>query len=191
MSFYSLSNLDIKMTYIANENREDTSWLSDIFVQTKFFAESRAKKYRNGVYDEDLTQEARLGLWEAIITYDYQKNFDFFRWAQWNISKKFRSYTSEFKKNNVAKCAIKKEVDNHSGSCGQGEEEVLLEMKITVDKLLFGKCEILSDREAKVVLDNLVLKRGLQEVAQDLNLSAERVRQIRNASLSKLRGALS
>ena len=187
MSFYSLSNLDIKMTYIANENRKDSSWLNDVFVQTKFFAESRAKKYRNGIYDEDLTQEARLGLWEAIITYDYQKNFDFFRWAQWNISKKFRSYTSEFKKNSVAKCAIKKEVDNHSGLCGWGEEEVSLDMKITIDKLLFGNREMLSDRETKVVLENLVLNRGLQ----DLNLSAERVRQIRNASLTKLRGALS
>lgn len=190
MSFYSLSNLDIKMTYIANEKREDPSWMGDIFVQTKFFAESRARKYRNGTYDEDLTQEARLGLWEAIITYDYQKNFDFFRWAQWNISKKFRGYTAEFSTNKTAKCAIKKEVDNYSGG-NILEEGAVLDTKIIIDKLLIGKEAVLSEREVEVVLNNLVLGRGLQEVAKDLGLSAERVRQIRNESLGKMRRALS
>ena len=44
MNFYDLSNLDIKMMNIANEKKDKKEWMSQIFVQTKFFAESRAKK---------------------------------------------------------------------------------------------------------------------------------------------------
>ena len=33
---------------------------------------------KNFFYKRDLTQEAYLGLWTAIITFDFNKNFDFF-----------------------------------------------------------------------------------------------------------------
>ena len=107
MNFYDLSNLDIKMMYIANEKKDKKEWMSQIFVQTKFFAESRAKKYKIISAKDDLFQEAYLGLWEAILTYDYQKNFDFYRWAQWNISKKLRDYNSKSKRFFAAKSGIK------------------------------------------------------------------------------------
>ena len=74
MKFYTVSNLDIKMTYIANELKADESWLHNIFVQTKFFADFQVKKFNLLSRDEDAKQDAYLGLWEAIITYDYHKN---------------------------------------------------------------------------------------------------------------------
>jgi len=191
MSFYDLSNLDIKMTYIANEGRTGSDWRQDVFVQTKFFAESRAKKYNNMFPQEDLFQEAYIGLWEAILTYDYQKNFDFFRWAQWNISKKLRNYNSNSKRFSIAKSGIKKEL----GSCDFGnvlnEKEVELEMKIIFKKMFIDENNILSNREKDIVIDNLVIGKRLNEIATKFNLSTERIRQIRNCSLNKLRTILS
>jgi len=191
MSYYDLSNLDIKMTYIVNEEKNTKDWMHDIFVQTKFFAESRAKKYKNISSQEDLFQEAYIGLWEAILTYDYQKNFDFFRWAQWNISKKLRDYNSNSKRFSIAKSGIKKEL----GSCDFGnvlnEKEVELEMKIIFKKMFIDENNILSNREKDIVIDNLVIGKRLNEIATKFNLSTERIRQIRNCSLNKLRTILS
>jgi RNA polymerase sigma factor (sigma-70 family) len=191
MSYYDLSNLDIKMTYIVNEKNDTKDWMHDVFVQTKFFAESRAKKYKNRSSQEDLFQEAYVGLWEAILTYDYQKNFDFFRWAQWNISKKLRNYNSNSKRFSIAKSGIKNEL----GSCNfdnvLNEKEVELEMKIIFEKMLIDENNILSNRERSIVVDNLVLGKKLGEIASKFNLSTERIRQIRNCSLNKLKAALS
>ena len=191
MSYYDLSNLDIKMMYIVNENKDPNKWMPEIFVQTKFFAEARAKKYKKILSQEDLFQEAYLGLWEAILTYDYQKNFDFFRWAQWNISKKLRDYNSNFKRYSVAKSGIKRELSNCNSSSILDEKEVELEMKILFEKLLINENNILSNRERDVVVENLILGKRLKEIAAKYNLSIERIRQIRNCSLEKIRTILS
>ena len=191
MSYYDLSNLDIKMMYIVNENKDPTQWMSEIFVQTKFFAEARAKKYKKTLSQEDLFQEAYLGLWEAILTYDYQKNFDFFRWAQWNISKKLRDYNSNFKRYSVAKSGIKRELSNCNSNNILDEKEVELEMKILFEKLLINENKILSNRERDIVVENLILGKRLNEIATKYNLSTERIRQIRNCSLEKIRTILS
>ena len=191
MSYYDLSNLDIKMMYIVNENKDPNKWMPEIFVQTKFFAEARAKKYKIILSQEDLFQEAYLGLWEAILTYDYQKNFDFFRWAQWNISKKLRDYNSNFKRYSVAKSGIKRELSNCNSNSILDEKEVELEMKILFEKLLISENNILSNRERDIVVENLILGKRLKEIATKYDLSIERIRQIRNCSLEKIRTILS
>jgi len=132
-----------------------------------------------------------LGLWEAILTYDYQKNFDFYRWAQWNISKKLRDYNSKSKRFLTAKSSIKEEL----GNCDYGhfteEYEVELEKNIIYKMLFFSPNSILSQREKQVVIDNLIFGKKLNEIAISLNLSAERIRQIRNCSLQKIKRLLS
>ncbi len=191
MMFYDVSNLDIKMTYIANEGRPEKAWMDDIFVQTKFFADSRAKKYSGNMVSDDLCQEAYLGLWEAIITYDYQKNFDFYRWAQWNISKKLRNFTSESKRFRASKSSTKDALSNYKYDCFLGTEGADLEMKIFYKTLLEEDGFVLTKRERIVVVDNLILGKKLKEIATSLNLSSERIRQIRNCGLQKIRKAVS
>ena len=191
MNFYDLSNLDIKMTYIVNEKKDSKEWLSQIFVQTKFFADSRVKKYKKNLPEEDLFQEAYLGLWEAILTYDYQKNFDFYRWAQWNISKKLRDYNSNSRRFLITKSSIKEELTDHNYDCFSEEHEVELEKKIIYKMLFSDTSSLLSNREKQVVIDNLILGKKLKEIAINFNLSAERIRQVRNCSLQKIKRLLS
>jgi len=191
VNFYDLSNLDIKMMYIANEKKDKKKWMSQIFVQTKFFAESRAKKYKIISAKDDLFQEAYLGLWEAILTYDYQKNFDFYRWAQWNISKKLRDYNSKSKRFFAAKSGIKQELSNCNNNCFLENKEVELERNIIYKQLFSDANDLLSKREKRVVIDNLILGKRLKETAKNLNLSTERIRQIRNCSLYKIKRSLS
>ena len=191
MHFYDLSNLDIKMIYIVNEKKQSKEWMSDIFVQTKFFAESRVKKYKKNLPKEDFFQEAYLGLWEAILTYDYQKNLDFYRWAQWNISKKLRDYNSKSRRFLITKSSIKEELSNCNYDGFTEEYEVELEKNIIYNMLFSNSNNILSQREKQVVTDNLILGKRLNEIAINLNLSAERIRQIRNCSLQKIKRLLS
>jgi len=179
------------MTYIVNEKKDSREWMSQIFVQTKFFAESRAKKYKKNLFEEDLFQEAYLGLWEAILTYDYQKNFDFYRWAQWNISKKLRNYNSKSKRFLLTKSGIKEELSNCNYDSFTEAHEVELEKNIIYKMLFFSPNSILSRREKQVVVDNLIFGKKLNEIAISLNLSAERIRQIRNCSLQKIKRLLS
>ena len=189
--FYDISNLDIKMTYIANEKKAQKEWMTQVFVQTKFFAESRANKYKKIFSKEDLLQEAYLGLWEAILTYDYQKNFDFYRWAQWNISKKIRDYNSKSKRFFAVKSSIKRDLSSCNYNCFLESQEVELERSIVYKKLFSDAGSVLSKIERQVVMDNLVLGKKLKETAKDLDLSAERIRQIRNCSLYKIKRLLS
>ena len=91
MNFFSTSNLDIKMMYISNYGKGE-AWMNDLFGETRFFANHRAKKYIRSPHYDDIIQESYLGLWSAIKSFDYNKNFDFYRWAQWNISSKIRNF---------------------------------------------------------------------------------------------------
>jgi len=190
MNFYAVSNLDIKMTYIANENKSSKEWLRKLFAQTKFFADSRVKKYNFFLHNEEVRQEAYLGLWEAVITYDYQKNFDFYRWAQWNISKKIRDYRINNRRFKRAKSSIKQELGSYDFNRNLCDQEVRLEMNYLCKELVFDDEKLLSKKEKDIIINNIFLGKKLKEIASDYNLSIERVRQVRNNGLEKIRAIL-
>jgi len=178
------------MIYLVNEGKSQKEWMSDIFVQTKFFAESRARKYKIMLPLEDLFQEAYLGLWEAILTYDYQKNFDFYRWAQWNISKKLRDCNAKSRRFFEAKSNIKKELTDYNSIDALCSQEVRLEMNIICKTLLSEKKNPLTKREEQVLVDNLILGKTLKEIAANFNLSTERIRQVKSCGLNKIKNLL-
>ena len=190
MKFYTVSNLDIKMTYIANELKADESWLHNIFVQTKFFADFQVKKFNLLSRDEDAKQDAYLGLWEAIITYDYHKNFDFYRWAQWNILKKIRDNRRKTRRFCTAKSSIKQDLD----SCNSAEDlygqGVMLEAGYLFKQLVIDNDIGLSKTQLDVIKKNIIMGKRLKEIASEYSLSIERIRQIRNCGLDKIRNEL-
>ena len=178
--FYNMSNLDIKMLYISNEFNSSDIWKHNFFVQIKFFAEHRVKKNKNLNNHSDVLQQAYMGLWEAVITYDYQKNFDFYRWAQWNISKKIRNHFRS--SNRFSK--IKSNIKNSSDSYDMRSK---LEAKVFVDNFFEKKNKVLSEREKKVLKSLFISDQTLAKTAKSLDISTERVRQIRDHSLFKIR----
>jgi len=187
MKFYAVSNLDIKMTYIANELRSDQSWMDKIFVQTKFFADFQVKKFNLLSSDEDTKQDAYLGLWEAIITYDYHKNFDFYRWAQWNILKKIRDSRRKSKRFYTAKSSIKQELDSCNSADDLHGQEVMLEAGYLFKQLVIDNNIGLSKSQIDVIQKNIIMGKKLKEIASEYSLSIERIRQIRNCGLDRLR----
>ena len=179
------------MTYIAKENSSDQAWRDDIFVQTKFFADFQVKKFNLLANDIDTKQEAYLGLWEAIITFDYHKNFDFYRWAQWNILKKIRDSRNKTKRFYAAKSSIKEGLNNCNSTDDLYEQEVMLESGYLYKQLIIDNKLKLSTIQLDVLLKNVLLGKKLREIASDHKLSIERIRQIRNFALGKLKGELS
>lgn len=190
MNFYTVSNLDLKMTYIANELKEDEAWLEKIFVQTKFFADFQVKKFNLLLRDEDVKQDAYLGLWEAIITYDYHKNFDFYRWAQWNILKKIRDNRRKSKRFYAAKSSIKQELDSCNSADDLYGQEVMLETSYLCKQLIFDNDIGLSKAQLDIIGKNIIMGKKLREIASEYSLSIERIRQIRNCGLDKIRKCL-
>ena len=190
MKFYAVSNLDIKMTYIANEASKDREWMHKIFVQTKFFAEFQVKKFNLLAHDADARQDAYLGLWEAIISYDYHKNFDFYRWAQWNILKKIRDNRKKTKRFAAAKSNTKEQLGSRLSAGSLCDERVMLEDSFLYKQVLVYNDIGLSKSQLDIIKKNILMGKKLREVAAEYNLSIERIRQIRNSGLDKLRSGL-
>lgn len=190
MNFYTVSNLDIKMTYISNEMKKNRGWLDDVFVQTKFFADFQLNKFHLLSRDEDARQDAYLGLWEAVITYDYHKNFDFYRWAQWNILKKIRDNRKKTKRFYTAKSSIKQGLDSCNSADDLYDERVMLETGYLYKQLVLFNDIGLSKSQLDIIKKNILMGKKLREIASEYSLSIERIRQIRNSGLDRLREEL-
>lgn len=190
MKFYDVSNLDIRMAYIANSGREDTLWREDIFVQTKFFADFRARKYSGKLPLDEARQESYLGLWSAILSFDYQKNFDFYRWAQWNISKQLRDSSARYQRNVDAKSTIKKEIDTTLSSIRNSEYNDEASYMPQSMPFAIERSKALSGREKKIIFSRFIFGKTLSETGRDLGITAERIRQVEKIALKKLRKEL-
>jgi RNA polymerase sigma factor (sigma-70 family) len=179
MKFYSLTNLDVKMIYIVNENSESDKWMYDLYERVSFFAENRLRKHKIFLEKEDFLQEANLAIWESIKTFDYHKNFDFYRWMQWQISKKFRDVFAKNKRYSLAKYGINNSINSCTG-------DVDLEVVVLMNELfVVNKCK-LSNRELGILKGIYFEGKTLSEVAILFSISIERVRQIRVNATNKI-----
>lgn len=166
------------MKYIEHELSISQKWKEDLYQKIEFFANNRANKYINHHMYEDISQEARVGAWNAINSFDYRKNFDFYRWAQWNISKEIRRILLEDKRDKNNKKNFKKNekylnVDNFIDI-------------LTVDKVFSLASQSFSKKENAVFINNIVEGMTLAETGSIIGLTAERVRQIRQNVLLKV-----
>tara|TARA_A100001011_G_scaffold342872_1_gene376758 strand:- start:7007 stop:7561 length:555 start_codon:yes stop_codon:yes gene_type:complete len=176
VNLYKTSNLDIKMIYMCNERSLDESWKSELFERVKFFAKSRAKKYEKNFYSEDFLQEAYCGLWSALSTFDYHKNFDFYRWAQWHISKRLRDFHSSY----MREFELKSNTYNDVLMETAGENII---DKVFLSQILEDNSLSLSHKEITILKQSYLKGKTLSEIGSSLSLSAERVRQIKKESL--------
>lgn len=177
MNFFSTSNLDIKMMYISNEGRGG-EWMYDFFNHIKFFANHRAKRYENSLHYDDIRQESQIGLWSAIRTFDYNKNFDFYRWAQWNISSKIRNFLYENKRHGAV-------ILRSKDMCLQDYQDED-QSEIVFFNEVFKNNSVLSERELGIVFDIFILGKTLSEVGDGNSLTPEGVRKIKNKAVLKL-----
>jgi RNA polymerase sigma factor (sigma-70 family) len=179
-----VTNEEIRNIYIKNKNSDSKEWMNLVFEKTRFFIFKKIKK--NFFYKRDLTQEAFLGLWTAIITFDFNKNFDFFRWADWHIKSKIRDQICKEKRQAHLLNSIKiYNLSTQNLECKQSKLE-WVELKIDFFKWLNANEKCLSKRDSEIIVETIFLNKTLVEVAAAHGLSTERVRQIKEENFKKI-----
>lgn len=180
-----INNEYIRCLYRDNNLAANTDWKMALFEQLRFFAKHKARKiYSN---KKDVEQEAYLGLWYAIDSFNYRKDFDFFRWAEWNISSKIRDFLRLEKAEALAKVELR-------GLLEQGvyfnlSKNLIAEAEIRIDfyRWLNNSNKHTSKRDRKIIVDIFFVNKTLTDVAAEHLISTERVRQLRNKGIRDFR----
>lgn len=177
------------------------------------FVFGEAKKYKGrGVPIEDLISEGNLGLIYAFDKFDTSKNVKFFSYAVWWI----KAYMNEFIKKTNKKDFYEQEddglmttnvekineiYDEEDETCNVGdvimsnEEDMATSEKHMEEKELTANLlDKLDDRERQIIEYYFGLngkkEMKLEEIGEKMNLSKERVRQIKTKSLLKLKSEM-
>jgi len=140
-----------------------------------------ANKYQiNTVSKEDLIQEGFLGLMEAEKKYDPNQGTEFGTYAYYWIKKYMLA-------------AIKKEIE-HSKKTNSIEDVSVAEIKdeeekenVLIEEAKSEDLKVLDEIEQKVYKLIFVEQKTLLDVAETINLSREKVRQIKQKIIRKLK----
>ena len=180
-----VSNEEIRQIYIDNQSSDSNEWKNLVFNRTRFFILKKIEK--NFYLKNDLKQEALLGLWSAIITFDFNKNFDFFRWADWHIKSKIRDQISRENKYRDIKNSIK--IYNLGTHILDTNEFAFknIDAKIDLNNWLKTNEKNLSRRDLRIIVETIFMHKSLSEVAAANKISKERVRQIKEENLQKIK----
>lgn len=175
----------------------DREALNDLVYHNLRFVVNIAKNYRNSnVPFADIISEGNMGLLHAATKFDGDKNIKFISYAVWWIKNSINECIETYNRNTevinyedyvIDNC---KDVDKELNLVNEDFEEKINNLqgrRDAVDDLL--KC--LHEREIKILTLFYGLNDGkemtLDEVGKCMNLTNERVRQIKDTALSKLK----
>ncbi len=187
------------LDYKLNNNLESRN----LVIQSNLkYACSLANAYRGkGVDFSELIAEANDGLMEAIEKYDVEQNTKFITYAKWWIIQRITSSIASKYKHNAYDLPFEKDEqdvdDDDLLTYNNREHENLIvetidnqqdneDIKYYVNKLLNN----LTERERDIIYRYYGLygsKENLFDISKDYNLSSERIRQIIDNSLKKIR----
>lgn len=172
-----IDNSQIESIYLENEHLESDGWKLQLFNRLQFLVKSRLEKNKKFLPKDDLNQELQLQLWLAIKSFDCHKKFDFYRWASWHLSKGIRTAS----KQRISSNSINLFAQSTFEHVGYRQEMMILLKQILENKSL------LSNRERHIVFAYFAEGKTLNEIGKELGLTSERVRQVRDIALSKIR----
>jgi len=196
---------------ICKAKNGDINAQNEILTANLRFVFNVASRYKgNGAAISDLISEGNLGLVKAIQKFDPNKDVKFISYAVWWV----RNAMQEFIKKRQTILNVEKEEESLNIVVGDGnikdreddyvtKKEVILSneedeekrelqknQKKIVDKIL----SILSEREKYIVEEyygiNGKKEKNLEEIGNELGITKERVRQIKQVSLNKLRSEI-
>lgn len=177
----------------------DEKALNKLVTSNLKFVVNIAKAYRkSGVPFSDLISEGNVGLMKAAKKFDGTKNIRFISYAVWWVKNSIQECIEEYHQENKEINAVEDYIlDNCTNTDYNGtnyinenfENELmnLQSRKTSITDLM--KC--LQNREIKVLIDYFGLENGkektLEEISDELHITNERVRQIKDKALIKLR----
>lgn len=174
----------------------DKDALNKLVMHNLKFVVSMAKNYRDkGVPFEDLISEGNMGLYHAAEKYDGSRSTRFITYAVWWIKNSFNECIKRnngFNETDVDDYIKGRKINDtfKSEIINEDFEERLNDMQsrnTSVEELM----ECLQERERKVVTMffglNGEMEMNLDEIGKSLSISMERVRQIKDVALIKLK----
>ncbi len=148
-----------------------------IIEQYSSLAKSIANKYSQyGVPFEDLLQEGLLGILEAAKKYDESKGTKFSTYATYWIKKKVIEALEKERKSSLKSLKL--------------IEETVEEKRSAISNVIPKKIKLppnFPELEKKIILSLYEDQKTLQEIAQELGISRERTRQLKEKALRRLR----
>lgn len=175
----------------------DEQALNKLVYHNLRFVVNIAKNYRNNnVPFADIISEGNLGLIRAAHKFDSTKGVKFISYAVWWIKNSINECIEKYNRNNetlsyddytINKCT---DLDNKFEQINEDFEEKINNIQSRKDAIeSLMKC--LHEREIKILTLFFGLNGGremtLEEVGKEMCLTNERVRQIKDSALSKLK----
>ena len=164
-------NSEIRKIFLANRNFPSNLWMEDLFMLLRPLVISRIKNFKKFLHFKDLEQEFSVALWTAIKTFDCQRHFDFYRWANWYFSSASRDFQKKYrplKSINLGDSDVKRQYD------------VVLASEVL-------SCKSLTSAEKNIVTMTLLEGMTLADTGSKLNLSVERIRVLKERAILKMR----
>lgn len=161
-----------------------------LFNENINFAYSIANKYMNYFLEiEDIRQQALIGLWKAAMIYDESKGCKFITLANTVIRNSINMYLRSIKKHIENDISIYTKLDNDELTL----QDIIRDKKDLIDELednmdaqkLLSK---ISDTRYRFVIEENVIKdKKIQDIATDMNLTNQRISNIKFRGLKELR----
>ncbi len=180
----------------------DKSAITELVEANLQFVVRTAKQYvGSGVPLDDLISEGNFGLYKAAEKFDYTKGKKFITYAVWWIKsyiqdaiKEYKGHSDEVSLEDYMKYSDYGEetYDDSAEIVNNEYEEKITEIQsrgMVVDELM----ECLQEREIKILSLYFGLygekEMNLKEISEEMNISSERVRQIVNTSITKMKAS--
>lgn len=176
------------------KNNNDMSARDKIVKSNLKFVASVAQPYIGmGLSYSDLIAEGNIGLMKAMSKFDYKKDFKTISYAVWWIRQTILEALNKRNIINGDEITNSENIDDESEHVEKYVDNFDFENMKQIDEasIVRDLIETLPEREKKVISDYFGLGKKnemtLEEIGKEMGLTKERIRQIKETALKKLR----